>query len=370
MNVLHISTAKSWRGGEQQIAYLIGELANNGVGGHVFCVQGAAMEAFCRANTIPFTTYRKRSSFDLAGALQVRKLCRSGEFGTFDLIHAHDSHAHTLLVLAASIWGNRVPAVVSRRVDFPVRGRFSRWKYNHPTVKRIVCVSGFIKDVMTPAVNDPARLVVVHSGVDIGKFPEKPEGRLRKEFGLREDRPIIANVAAIAPHKDYPTFVDVVEGLVQDGLDAQFMIVGGDGGEEQMIRERIRAKELDQNIILTGFRDDIPTILPEIDLLLFTSKTEGLGTTLLDAFAAGVPVVATAAGGIPELVINEQTGLLANVGNVPDLAAHVKRLIADNALREALRANAKTFVQEFSKHRTAEKTMKVYGEVKSLKLEV
>lgn len=360
MNVLHISTALSWRGGEQQLAYLTSELLVKGVGIHVFCARDSAMEKFCRAHGIDVTTFRKRSSFDPLAARQLRNLCRDRQF---DLLHAHDSHAHTLLVLAASLWGNPVPAVVSRRVDFPVRGKRSLRKYNHPAVRRIICVSNAIREVMKPAVDDVQRLTVVHSGVDTEKFPSRPDGRLRRELGIAEDVPIVANIAALAPHKDYPTFIRAVELLVRAGVNAQFVIIGGDGGEEGTVRELVQHKGLQDRVLFAGFRDDVPEILPEIDCLLFTSRTEGLGTTLLDAFAARVPVVATAAGGIPELVRDGKTGLLVPVGDAAGLADSVSRMLKDAGLRSDLVDGACRYVQDFTKERTAEKTLDVYSEV-------
>lgn len=360
MKVLHVSTARTWRGGEMQLAYLVEELAGEGVENTLFTPTESSVDRYCRTKNISCTTYRKRSSVDFAAARLLSRLCR--EKG-IDILHAHDSHAHTLICLAATFFGNRLPAVISRRVDFPVHGALSRWKYNHPAVRAILCVSEEIRRIMLPAVSDPSRLKVVYDGIDTEKFPANVEGRLRREFGISSERQIVANVAAIAPHKDYPTFMRTAERLIGEGCDAAFLIIGGDGGEEEMIRRMIAERNLSEQILLTGFRTDVPDILPEIDLLLFTSKTEGLGTTILDAFAAGVPVVATAAGGIPEIVLGEETGLLVPVADDKTLATHVKRLLGDEGLRQTLTANARQFVQKFSKDITARKTLEVYREI-------
>lgn len=97
-----------------------------------------------------------------------------------------------------------------------------------------------------------------------------------------------------------------------------------------------------------------------MDVLLFTSKEEGLGTTILDAFACKVPVVATAAGGIPEIITNEKTGLLAPVGDAQTLAHYVEKILADRNLREQLIENAWQKVKYFSKENMAKKTLEVY----------
>lgn len=358
MRVLHVSTARTWRGGEQQLAYLVGELQRLDVECHVFCPANSPLDRYCTSVSISATTFNRRSPLHPSAARELSRLCREVRF---DLIHMHDSHGHTLYCLAATLFGLRTPAVVSRRVDFPVSGFLSRWKYNHPGVRAIVCVSERIREIMAPVIVDRSRLHVVRSGIDLGKFGTGDEKRLRGEFAIEAWRPIVANVAAIAPHKDYATFVNAAGRLVREGSDAIFLIIGGDGGEEVRIRGMIEEKGLGDRILLTGFRDDVPEILPEIDVLLFTSRTEGLGTTILDAFAAGTPVVATAAGGIPELVRDGETGLLAPVGDVDAVASHVKRLLADPDLERHLTAGAAAFVQEFSKERTAARTAEIYS---------
>lgn len=362
MNVLHISTPRSWRGGEQQLWYLVNELNRMGVGSHIFCANGSPLADRSREAGQPFTTFIKRASLDPNAALQMRRTCLRSDI---DLIHAHDSHAHTMACVAASVFGSRVPIVVSRRVDFPIRGRLSKWKYNHRMVRRILCVSKAICDVMEPAVRDRTMLRVVHSGIDLTRFEARPDGRLRREFGIPAERPIVANVAALAPHKDYRTFVETAAELVRSGSDAMFLAIGGEGGERAMIESLIDTHGLNDRIILTGFREDIPIILPEIDLFLFTSTTEGLGTSLLDAFAAGVPVVATAAGGVPEIVRNGETGLLAPVGDAAGLARRVREVLKHASLREQLVAGARKLVREFSTERTAEKTLDIYRSVLS-----
>jgi glycosyltransferase involved in cell wall biosynthesis len=278
-----------------------------------------------------------------------------------DIVHVHDSHAHTFAWLAAQYFGMQTPIVVSRRVDFPVKNkRTSHLKYNHPSVKAIICVSEKIKEITAPAIQNQEVLKVVYSGIDLKRFPYSNTDILHREFHLPEDQLIIGNIAAIAPHKDYFTFVDTVALLVKTGLNARYFIIGGDGGEQGMVERHIQEKGLGDHIILTGFRTDIPQIFPELDVLLFTSKTEGLGTTVLDAFACGVPVVATRGGGIPEMVEHEATGLLADVGDAEGLAREVTRLVQNDRLRQQLVTQGAIRLIQFTKNATARKTFNIY----------
>ena len=135
-----------------------------------------------------------------------------------------------------------------------------------------------------------------------------------------------------------------------------------------MIEQKIEKLGLQKMFYLTGFRNDVADILPELDLMLMTSVTEGLGTTILDAFACAVPVVATAAGGIPEIVIHEKTGLLAAVGDVQGLASQVNRMMKDRELRDRLIEGATSHLDNFSREATAVKTMKEYVAVAGISL--
>jgi len=311
MKILHFSSAKSWRGGEQQIAYLLQELRLLGIEQQVLCVASSPLATFCTSENFPFETYKKRASIDPIPSLKLRHLVQNHKI---DLVHMHDAHAHTFACISASLFGVRTPFVLSRRVDFPIKNNaLSKWKYNHKNIKAILCVSNFIKQVITPDIQQTTKIQVVHSGIDLTRFNHKQQSILRESFSIPKDSPLIANVAAIAPHKDYFTFVDTAQMILSKRPEARFLIIGGDGGQEQMIRDYIQQKGLEQQIQLSGFRKDVPVILPEVDVFLFTSQEEGLGTSLLDALACKVPVVATCAGGVPEIIEDGKTGLLAEV---------------------------------------------------------
>lgn len=360
LNILHLSSPKSWRGGERQLAFLVEELREMGTSQAVFCSRGSAMEKWCQQNGVQSFTFRKTFSVNPVTAWKLAKICRRHNFNR---LHAHDSHSHTAAVLAASWFGCKVPLIVHRRVDFPIGGNFlSKWKYNHPSVHRIICVSHFVKNLITPALHNPEKVTVVHDGIDLTLFSKnsKPKSQNSLPAGVQGKLVTIGNVAAIAPHKDYFTFVRTAEVLIQGGLKAKFLIIGGDGGEEAAIRDFIAEKKLGEHVQMLGFRTDVLELLSQLDLLLFTSKTEGLGSSLLDAFAAGTPVVATKAGGIPEIVEHEVTGLLAPVGDANTLAKQVIRMLNDDALRERILANAKEKVKSISKRKMAEKTIVNY----------
>lgn len=360
---MHVSTPQSWRGGEQQVAYLATELRKLHQDQVLMVAKDSAMERFCADEGLVHHSAPKMSSMPFGFA---QKLAHWAKHHEINLIHAHDSHAHTACIIAAVFFGLKVPIVLSRRVDFKVgKSWLSRFKYNHPQVKKILCVSGAIKKVMEQCVKRTERLEVVYSGVDTTKFPDKIPGILRAEYSIPNDIPLVGNVAALADHKDYFTFVDTVKLLVERKVKAAFFIIG-DGPQREEIKTYVKAQGLEDKITFTGFRKNITDILTELDVLLFTSKMEGLGTTILDAWSAKVPVVATAGGGIPELVVHGETGLLCEIKNPQACAEHVMHLLTHPQERKAIIYAAQTKVQSFSKEVTAQKTLDVYQSVSAL----
>ena len=359
MKVLHLSSEKTWRGGEQQIAYLIDELQKYDVQNYVACRTNSAFEKHCKEYQIEHISIPFANNFDINSAFQIKNFCK---YMKIDIIHMHSSRSHTLAVIA-SLLGANVNLILSRRVDFPSAGNWlSKFKYNYSGIKKILCVSDKIKEVISPIIKNKNKLEVIYSGIDLKRFEGKiNQGILHKEFNLDSETKIAANISAIAPHKDYYTFVDTVEEFKKiNNQNVKFFIIG-EGNCRKDIEKYIAEKKLTDDIILTGFRTDIASILPEIDVFLITSEEEGLGTTVLDAIANKIPVVATAGGGIPEMIKNEETGLLYIIKDSEGLSNGVQRILSDEDLKNKLIDSAyQLLLEKFTKDITAKKTLEVY----------
>lgn len=359
INVLHLSSEKSWRGGEQQIAYLIKELNRLEINNQVACHQNSAFATYCQQQNWPFASLPFANGVDLYTALAIKNMCRQQKI---DLVHIHSAKSHSIAVLSAWL-GNATPLVLSRRVDFPVRrNRSTQWKYHHPSIRKIICVSEAIEHIVRRGIRVPDKCTTVHSGVDVHRF-RPPVGYLRKRFSLPDTTLLVVNTSAIADHKDYFTFVDTAEAFQSSRLDARFIIIG-DGPEQEVIRQYIAQKNLESTVLMTGFINNLTEILPEADIFLMTSKTEGLGTSVLDAFACRVPVVATRAGGIPEMVIHRETGLLAEVGDATVMAKHLETITQDAALKKRVVENAyQHLLNHFTKEKMASNTLNIYKNI-------
>ena len=359
MKILHLSSEKTWRGGEQQIAYLIEELDKHGVENFVACRKNSAFEKHCIKNNIDHISIPFANNFDISTAWQIKTFANYAEI---DIIHMHSSRSHTMAVMA-TVLGSKAKMILSRRVDFPSSGNWlSKYKYNHPRIKKVLCVSEKIKEIISPIIKDKSKLEVVYSGIDLKRFAGKTNTNiLHKEFGLDADTKIIANISALAPHKDYFTFVETVEEFKKISTEKVKFFAIGEGNCRTEIENYIKQKGLENNIILTGFRNDVADIFPELDVFLITSEEEGLGTTVLDAFANKIPVVATTGGGIPEMVKHNKTGLLYSIKTPKELAKGVKEVLENSTEAKKRTENAyQLLTEKFTKEQTAKQTLEVY----------
>jgi L-malate glycosyltransferase len=361
MKVLHVSTPSTWRGGEQQVAYLVKALSESGLEQGILCPRDAALSARPELKGQTIYHFHNKGPIGIQLARRIAAVVRDGGF---HLVHTHDSHAHTAAVLAASLFGMRQPLIVSRRVDFPVtKSPLSYWKYNHSCIARILCVSEEIRTVTAPAIRNKGLIKVIRSGVDIERYQDV-DGRavLRRELGLDPTTHLVGNLSALADHKDYPTWLKAAACLKKARPDVHF-IIAGTGPEEQRISKLVHKLGLQDCVHLLGFRTDVPEVMTALDVFMISSKTEGLGTIVIEALAAGIPIVATRAGGIPELIVDGECGLLVDTGDSDALCAAVCRIFDEPGLAGRLRAAGRERARRFSFRATAEQTLKVYIEV-------
>ncbi len=361
IRVLHLSSEKSWKGGEQQIAYLFEELNKLGIQNYIACRKNSAFEQYCQNKNWLYYPLSFKSPIDILTAFSINKICIENKI---DILHIHTSVGHAAGVLSR-FFGHKTHLILARRVDNPVKDNMiSKWKYNHPSIKKIITVSNAIKKILSKKLKDKSKCITIYDGVDVNKFKhEDGINYFRENYSIGKDQIIIGNTSALADHKDYFTFINTAEYLIRKGLNAKFFIIG-EGPERKNIENYISVKNLNKHVVLTGFLHIIKDILPSLDVFLFTSKTEGLGSSILDAFACGVPVVATKAGGIPEMVNHGYNGLLSDVKDYKNLAENILMLLDDYTLRKKIIQNArKTVNEKFSKEITAEKTMDVYVDI-------
>ena len=339
---LHVDTARTWRGGQNQV--LVTVLGLRALGHRTVLVAHPTGELRRRAQEgLDLIPLAPRAEMDLAAAWRLSRVLKQLKP---DIVHAHDPHGVAMASIALSM--STLPApprlVASRRVDFHMRrSALSRWKYRQ--VDCFICASDAIRQIVVSDGIPRERAVTVHEGIDLGRVAAAPPAELHKELWLPHEAPLVGNVAALVPHKGQRHLVDAAALVLPKHPDARF-IIAGEGELRAALEHQIRQHHLEKHVILAGFRTDILSLHKAFDLFVMSSVTEGLGTSILDAMACGKPVVGTTAGGIPEVVVDGETGLLVPPRDAEAMAAAIVRLLADRALRERMGAAGLARVRE------------------------
>ncbi len=364
--VLHITTARSWRGGEQQVLYLAIALAEEGIRQCIVAPPGSELANRARQAGITVMEVPILGEIDFLAVSRIRRIAR--EQG-YRLLHAHTAKAHSLGLLARRKQSD-LRLIVTRRVDFPARPNFlSRKKYQSRFVDRYIAISENVKRILVQDGISAERISVAYSGIDSAKFKKLPDSKyLAHEFGC-QGYMILGNVAALVDHKDHRTLLEAVGVLEEltdrsDGPEKHWkLFIVGTGELEGYLKALCDELNLEERVIFTGFRKDIPAFLDLFDVFVMSSKEEGLGTAVLDAMAAGLPVVATAGGGIPEMVDHKKGGLLSPTQGPRKLAESLYYIMSRPGIRKRYGSYNRKRVRDFDFRNTAIQNLEVYKSV-------
>jgi glycosyltransferase involved in cell wall biosynthesis len=357
---LHIDTARTWRGGQSQVLTTL--MGLRALGHRTLLVAHSEGELRQRAKEgLDLVALAPKTEMDLTAAWRLSRIIKQLKP---DIVHAHDPHGVAMAGLALSMSTQLVkpPLVAARRVDFHLRGSsLSRWKYRQ--VDCFLCASEAIRQMLIGDGVPAARAVTVHEGIDLGRVDSAPPANLHEDLWLPHQAPIVGNVAALVPHKGQRHLIEAARLVGPQVPDARF-VIAGEGELRPALERQIKDHHLEKHVLLAGFRPDVLSLHKAFEIFVMSSVTEGLGTSLLDAMAAGKPVVATRAGGIPEVVIDGETGFLVPPRDHDAMAGAIVKLLKDDALRYGMGKAGRARVQTvFSAERMVQETLRVYERV-------
>lgn len=328
MKILHVETGMHLYGGAQQVAYLLRQLADHDVENLLVCPPGAAIGQHFAGTAVKVIETPCSGDLDLGFIGRLKRILQAERP---NLVHLHSRRgADVFGGLAAR--GANVPAILSRRVDNPESRLVAALKYR--LYARVVCISQGIADVLLSEGVPADKVVVVRSAVDAAPWTNpEPREAFYKEFDLRPDAPILGVVAQLIERKGHHFLFEALAGL-KDQQDFS-LVVFGQGPRREALEQKARDLGLTDRIRFAGFRKDLPRWLGCLDLLVHPALMEGLGVSLLQASAAGVPIIASRAGGMPEAVRDGVNGLLVPPGDVAALQLALRKMLADPAERSA-----------------------------------
>ena len=303
---------------------------------------------------------------DLKTIVEIRRLVR--EFRPH-IVHTHTAKAGFVGRIAA--WSCRVPVIVHTFHGHVLEGYFSDAKSRLLRIMerslallsdKIVAVSDRVKsDLVRLRIAPERKIEVVNLGLDLRRFGEAARwrGGFRAEIGLDPRAPLVGIVGRIVPIKNHALFLEAAARLATVQPEVHFVVVG-DGALLEECSRRARALGIGDRVTFTGLRDDLERIYSDLDALLITSDNEGTPVSAIEAMAAGVPVVATRVGGLPDLIEDGVSGSLVPPRDPQALADATHRVLqAGDNLHELKRA-ARDRSAHFSTERLCDDMERLY----------
>ena len=357
MRILHICSARSIGGGEKHVASLANSLAQRGYNVFVALAPDAPLRALLGGvppdHIIELPT---RNALSLGSAWKLARFARSH---AVQIIHAHVGRDYPLAALAAG--RSSAQLVLTRHVVFPL-GRVHKMTLRRTA--RVIAVSQPVADALrSQAIFKSEIIQVIHNGVDVESFaPAKTTAPLNQKK-LR-----VGAVGELAPVKRHEDFVRVAQTICAERDDVEFIIAGADksrdGKNRSRLEQLIAAAHLGDRVQLVGWTEDIANLLATFDLFVSTSESESFGMAIVEAMAAGIPVIATETDGAREVTEPDVTGRLVPVGDVAAIAGSTSELLNDPAERARLGANGQQAArQRFGLERMVDETVRLYEEV-------
>ena len=338
-------------GAEKELLQILMELKKRDFVPIVICPDEGPLirslaEAQIEAKTTDFPPWRKISSVFRKNQA-VRSLGAIFDQEKVDVVHVNDIWWVPQTLRALKSPGNpgvQVLAHVRQEIE---AGKVQRYELHK--VCHLYAVSHQIKNSLVMAGIEEEKICVLHSGVSFNGPSEQPKGiGIRQQYGVQKEDYLLGTVASLFPRKGYEVLLNALCLLKKSHPNVHVFIVGkGDSRYKKMLEMRVRESGMEGRVHFLGFQENVLPILDALDLYVHPALMEGFGIAVLEAMATGKPVVATRVGGIPEIIIHQQTGLLVEPGDAGSLADAISTLLEDSNLRRRFQASGRERAVKF-----------------------
>lgn len=351
MRVYQFITPTQIGGAELHLVALCRKLAARGHRITAICPRGRPLVGELRRHGIDAWTPRTTGKID---PLTLARLAVRLRRDRVDVLHTHLSTASIVGGLAARLAG--VPAVAS------VHGLNRRTCFNYSP--RIIAISEAVRRHLTEQGLPDSRITVIHNGVDLERYRQAPDaGVVRAELGFSADEFVIGAVGRLWPEKGHIYLIEALALAARAGLSARLLIVG-EGRRRQMLAQAAGRFGVADRVALVGFQRDVRPYQAAMDICCLPSLKEGLSLSALEAMALGKPVIASRAGGTPEVVVEGETGILVEPASAAALAEAILALARDRPRARRMGEAGRVRVQRhFDLERTVDRIEELYRQV-------
>ncbi len=327
LTICHVDAERKFSGGEVQVFLLMHGLRERGHRSILIAPAGSAAALRARRDGFDVREVGMRSDLDFVSVLRCTRILREIQA---DLLHAHTARAAWIGGLAAR--RAELPAIVTRRMDRQVRsGWRTRLVYERLT-RGVAAISESVADALLAGGVPRERICVIHSSIDPAAYlATRTRAEVRAELGVSETDVVVLTLGALVARKGLDVLFEALELLATRGLRPAVWIAG-DGEERAALGDLARRRAL-TGLKFLGRREDVADLLHAADVFAMPSRREGLGVAALEAMAASCPVVASAVGGLAEVVESGVSGLLVGPEDPLALASALETLIRDPDLR-------------------------------------
>jgi len=365
LRIAGVDPERGFAGGESQVLGLTLALMRAGHSADLFCDPRGKLWERAQAAGVTCYPLRIRNSVDALAGLKLRGYLSRNHY---DVVHFHTARAHALAPFAR---GRADALVVTRRMDYAPNRIFAPWLYNR-AVDGVAAISAAVADALVRSGVARERIEIIPSGVDCDRFrPPNPAERkqARDALGLAAGDFAIGTVGMLEARKGQRYLIEAMR-LLRDGEGAGVAhatavnarcFIAGTGALANELAAEIEARRLDDSVHLMGVLDDSRSLLWALDIFAMPSLQEGLGVAALEAMACGLPVVASAIGGLVDAVEDGVSGIQVPVGNAPALANAIAQFSANPELRLAMgSAGRERAVAKFAIEAMARGTLALY----------
>ena len=326
------------------------KLLDRNIDASILCLEGSKMHQQALDNNFPVITTKKLGYFHISAKLKLGKMIKSQDF---DLIHAMASKDLWALVPALKMTGNNLPLLMTKHMGSYIVKKDVLHKWIYSRLDTAFAISNVIaQNLVDTTPLKPEKIKILHNGINLNRFnPENVNGMyVREELGLDKNTILIGMLARFSPGKGHEEFLYAAKELIGRKKKLRFMIVGepsvGENEYAQTIYNLAKKYKINDNIIFTGFRSDIPEIFDAIDIFVFPSHAEALGLALIEAIAMAKPTVCSSSDGVLDIAVDDVTSYLFRKQDAEDLTAKLEQLIESPVKQKEFAVNARKRAEE------------------------